>query len=148
MGGKATKTPSPVIGNSAYDQWYVIIRGTNKLWEDYLAKHNDTCCSPVWIERARTGGSGGMFRVGACVREVAYYAFRIAAATHMEITDDIDWAHLWWYSDKPPRIRAVLSVPGDAAHEHDIVIEGLCHTFVPRPLMKKQLKKELERCAR
>ncbi len=135
-----------ITGNSSYDGWYFVIHGTNHLWEKYLKTHNKEWGSGHWLKRHRTGGTGGLFKVNNCLTEIQCAAFKIADATGMTIHADIDYEHLWTYSNVPPVMKVTLSIPGDNTHDGDIVIEGLNNTFVPRAKKKKELERALGKC--
>jgi len=129
-----------IIGDSSYDGWYFVITGNNPLWEEHIAKTKSHWNTGHWIETHRYGGDGGLYRINNCIDEIQRAAFRISAVTGMRIKDEIDYYDIWTYDKVPPKIKVTLSPPGDETHDNDIVLEGFCHTFIPRPQKKKELK--------
>jgi hypothetical protein len=138
----ATPQQTPKIrGNSGYDGWYFVITGTNEAWEAYI-KTKRKYGTGHWIETHRYGGEGGMYRIRNCMLDIQCAAFKISAVTGMRIKDEIDYDNLWTYDTVPPKMKVTLSFPEDKLHENDIVLEGFCHTFIPRPQKKKELERK------
>lgn len=136
----ATQKTNQIVGSSGSDGWYFVITGNNPLWEAHVTNNKRRWGSGRWIEAHRYGGDGGLYKVNNCLTEIQCAAFKISAITGMKIKDEIDYEHIWTYTTQPPKMKVTLSLPGDGTHDGDIVLEGFCHTFVPRAQKKKELE--------